>query len=298
MRRLFTLLPPLLLAMAVGTAGRDLASESDSLIGDLQPEQKSISETVGTVDDFARFTKQGCDCSCDCQEGEDNCDCECACPDDSLVAAVGKAVVGAPPGMFPSGLQQFQKDESGPDKLRVIWLMSFPNSGTSFTLHLIRESTNHTTGTNYALEGDIKDKPSEQILPSPEGDEGPFLELVPNRVTTVPQKYILTKTHCHGFCGSRQCPNYIHTARSFQMGCRSGFRAIKNEETGRMEQVRTTYDADLVKGAIHLFRYVSTSMQRRTVIVLLRKAFHLSLTIPVSTLDIRLTTQWLVIIWN
>lgn len=78
------------------------------------------------------------------------------------------------------------------DGLRVAWLMSFPNSGTSYTLHLIRETTNTTTATNYALEGDIKD---EESVPAIAGsEEGPYLELIKTIKTTIPNKYILTKT--------------------------------------------------------------------------------------------------------
>jgi hypothetical protein len=58
-------------------------------------------------------------------------------------------------------------------------------SGTSFTLHMTREASNCTTGTNYALEGDIKDKPSVQAIPGSIGANGPFLEVRTCRGVTV-----------------------------------------------------------------------------------------------------------------
>ena len=76
----------------------------------------------------------------------------------------------------------------------IAWLMSFPNSGTSFTLHMTREASNCTTATNYALEGAIKDKPSVPAIEGPDGLQGPFLEVIPGRFTNLPTT-ILTKTH-------------------------------------------------------------------------------------------------------
>lgn len=237
-----------LIILPIASNGRDLSDVGS-------PAEPVAVEKVSSAEDFAKFVKQGCECACDCQEGDDDCECECACPNEQLRAATGMAVsnAAAPENMVPAGYESFTKEEPEEGKVGVIWLMSFPNSGTSFTLHLVRTSTNYTTGTNYALEGDIKDQPSEPVFPGEKGLEGPFYELIPNVHTTEPKKYILTKTHCHGFCGSRRCPNYIHTSRSFQMGCRSGFRAVKGEN-GEMEQVRVTYDKEIVKAAIHLFR--------------------------------------------
>jgi len=87
--------------------------------------------------------------------------------------------------------------DPGDDRTRrpdVAWLMSFPNSGTSFTIHMTREATNCTTATNYALEGEVPDLPSVQAIEGGAGQRGPFLELIRDRHTNVPPT-ILTKTH-------------------------------------------------------------------------------------------------------
>eukprot|EP00957_Ditylum_brightwellii_P051315 3890622-Ditylum_brightwellii.AAC.1 len=64
-------------------------------------------------------------------------------------------------------------DISSPWPIAAAWLMSFPNSGTSYTIHLIRGITNTTTATNYGLEGDIKDEESVPAISNSEN--GPFL---------------------------------------------------------------------------------------------------------------------------
>ena len=134
----------------------------------------------------------------------------------------------------------------------VAWLMSFPNSGTSYTLHLLREVTNTTTATNYGLEGDIKDEPS---VPVHEGNEnGPFLELIRTIKTKIPPRYILTKTHCTGFCADCDPTSFIETPRSFQMGCLSGRKGIQGKNGKGMRTVPVRYEADFVKKTVHLIR--------------------------------------------
>ena len=81
---------------------------------------------------------------------------------------------------------------------------SFPNSGTTFTLNLIRELTNTTTATNYRLESEMKDGDGERLPDFPpafpdtaDAEKGPFLHVIPQKITYTP-KLILTKTHCNG----------------------------------------------------------------------------------------------------
>jgi hypothetical protein len=89
---------------------------------------------------------------------------------------------------------------------------------------MTRESTNCTTATNYALEGEIRDKPSVPAIPGEAGIHGPWLELIPDRDTTVPDRLILTKTHCAGFCTGPSCgpDKTILTLRAFKIGCLKG----------------------------------------------------------------------------
>ena len=126
------------------------------------------------------------------------------------------------------------------------------NSGTSYTLHLTRQATNTTTATNYALEGDIKDKPSIPIHNA--AQQGPFLQICNDRNTTLPTNYILTKTHCHAFCSDCLPQNYIETPRSFEVSCRTGTRAVA-DKSGQLVKQKVTYDQALVAKAVHMFRH-------------------------------------------
>jgi hypothetical protein len=120
---------------------------------------------------------------------------------------------------------------------------------------MTRDVSNTTTATNYALEGTNRHDPSEQAIPGPLGASGPFLELIPNLTTALPDT-ILTKTHCKGFCSGRKCnaEKTVHTVRSFMMGCLSGRRAVRNTKGG-LSTVTVTYNPALVKKAIHLLRH-------------------------------------------
>ncbi|KAL3780860.1 hypothetical protein HJC23_001593 [Cyclotella cryptica] len=137
----------------------------------------------------------------------------------------------------------------------VVWLMSFPNSGTSYTIHAVRELTNTTTATNYGLEGEIKDEESVPAFKTIEDSEnGPFLELIPGRVTKVP-KLILTKTHCGGFCSScTDLESFIETPRSFMRSCLKGKRGVFSNDNTEMTTVSVRYSEDLVKKVVHIFR--------------------------------------------
>ena len=120
---------------------------------------------------------------------------------------------------------------------------------------MTREASNTTTATNYALEGDIRNKPSAPVFDGPEGEQGPWLELIPGRETTVPESYIVCKTHCKGFCSGRLCgaDKTIHTVRSFRTGCLSGTRAVVTKRG--LEKIDVAYSDKIVGKAIHLFRH-------------------------------------------
>jgi hypothetical protein len=119
---------------------------------------------------------------------------------------------------------------------------------------MTRDATNTTTATNYALEGEIKDKPSVQVIPGNIGENGPWQELIPDRNTSLPD-IILTKTHCIGFCAGRRCGSHktIQTVRSFMTGCAEGTRAVVHH--GKLETHKVWYDPALVVKAIHLIRH-------------------------------------------
>ena len=109
--------------------------------------------------------------------------------------------------------QQFlyEADNNGSTP-HVAWLMSFPNSGTSYTMHLVRSLSNTTCATNYEKEANVKDTiPISGLSP-----HGPFL--LKNDMI-VPKRFILTKTHCAGYCNECPIGKYIINRFEFQQGC-------------------------------------------------------------------------------
>lgn len=91
---------------------------------------------------------------------------------------------------FNSSLRKKDADDS----LMVAFLMSFPNSGTSYTSRLVRTVTGHNTASNYGLETPGEDGKSVPVFEfSP---EGPFWSQPTDaRITRPTRGYLLTKTH-------------------------------------------------------------------------------------------------------
>ncbi|GKY92260.1 hypothetical protein MPSEU_000197100 [Mayamaea pseudoterrestris] len=123
---------------------------------------------------------------------------------------------------------------------KIAWLLSFPNSGTTFTLANMEAVTNMSTATNY--DNEIL---SETIYPlNPEHYEAPFvfsphLEL---------PKYVLTKTHCVGYCDHCHHSTITYDVSSFQFGC------MKSTVKRNCWTDRKFYDVNSVKKAVHLVR--------------------------------------------
>ncbi len=130
-------------------------------------------------------------------------------------------------------------------QLEVAWLMSFPNSGTTYTNHLIQTYTKTTTATNYGQEQDTK---KDTLSIFPDSTDGPFFRY-PS--WSFPPKYILTKTHCGGECDDCQIPShkkYINSTEDFERACCTGKRVSNGTK------VKTVYSTDIPKRAVHLIR--------------------------------------------
>jgi len=125
----------------------------------------------------------------------------------------------------------------------VAWLMSFPNSGTSYTLSVVRRSTQTTTATNYGREKMYEES---SVSYHPLHPEGPFIHKLDLKL---PSTYILTKTHCGGYCSD--CPPrlYIINKEDFQTACLSG---KSEDKDGNREAV--SYDIDAIRKAVYLIR--------------------------------------------
>jgi len=116
----------------------------------------------------------------------------------------------------------------------LVWLMSFPNSGTSYTLRLVGSATGQPVATNYGKETSL----APVFDDSPRGpfwlDESP----VPNE-----GRLILTKTHCGMYCHSCSATRTAREMNEFTAACGT------NEDHSQ-----PAYPPTRVKKGIHLIR--------------------------------------------
>lgn len=133
------------------------------------------------------------------------------------------------------------------DGPQIAWLMSFPNSGTSYTLNLVSTVSNMTMASNYGWEHYGSDG-----TPVPLFDKGPYW-LNPN-TTHRPSKAVLTKTHCGGYCHNCHVKKFIETPRSFLMHCAMAQDVVWSNETQDFKAISHVYDTDNVDRAVHLIR--------------------------------------------
>ena len=117
----------------------------------------------------------------------------------------------------------------------VAWLMSYPNSGTSFTITMTFTDSNTTVAVNYPKETHNRGERVEALYSN---STLPVL-LTPD--LDLPSQYILTKTHCGGTCAECGPKKYGETFHSFMTKCASN-------------RGRDPYDLTLVKKAIHIIR--------------------------------------------
>ena len=122
---------------------------------------------------------------------------------------------------------------------KIAWLLSFPNSGTSFTMTQVKKITGKTTASNYVKE--IKD--DEHLMPvnPTKSKYGPFAY-----TNEFPSSdgYVLTKTHCGGYAAKR-------------LGVLSTFDFLKECAHVKFDGKHghsSYYHPRIVDKAIHLFR--------------------------------------------
>ena len=136
----------------------------------------------------------------------------------------------------------------------IAWLMSFPNSGTSFTMTMVARSTNKSFATNYGNEV-IADDEDNSISIYPRRPEGPYwpgLSGKQHKPRLLPDNYVITKTHCGSRCSKCGPSEYIETTEEFLTRCCTGHAEYKPGSKRRTYDV--TYPQERVARAIHLFR--------------------------------------------
>mmetsp|Transcript_25402 Transcript_25402/g.43133 ORF Transcript_25402/g.43133 Transcript_25402/m.43133 type:complete len:485 (-) Transcript_25402:84-1538(-) len=133
----------------------------------------------------------------------------------------------------------------------VSWLMSFPNSGTSYTGALVRSSSSTATATNYGSSNTFN-RMSKQLFDW--STVGPFMTDPKSSINgkldiSKNGTYVLTKTHCGGYCFGCHPKQYVQTQTEFRNDCLTG--DFLDEFGGKQ---KTMYDASIVDKAVHLVR--------------------------------------------
>ncbi|KAL9183320.1 hypothetical protein ACHAXT_005107 [Thalassiosira profunda] len=132
--------------------------------------------------------------------------------------------------------------------LQLALLMSFPNSGTSYTSQLVRTATRQKTASNYRSED-----AGSAVAVFPDSPSGPFWSEWGDKETApgLPTGgFLLTKTHCGGYCVDCLPVNYLKTSQSFAQHCLEGGRVEDDNGNARVD----SYSKDLVARAVHLIR--------------------------------------------
>lgn len=154
---------------------------------------------------------------------------------------------------------------------KLVWLMSYPNSGTSYTMTMVARASNRATASNYGKE---VTEPGSYSTPLYPGHwNGPYYQ--PREDKPLPRDYILVKTHCGGRCVTCGPDEYVTNQFEFLQECTRGAGAIPPPENRGLEDVTSSssmdlttdysisdefkyvhYDASLVTKAVHLYRNI------------------------------------------
>jgi len=131
---------------------------------------------------------------------------------------------------------------------KLALLLSFPNSGTSYTLKNLRRVSNVSTASNYC--GHKREK----IPVFPNTSTGPYI--IPGSYPhEFPSHFILTKTHCF-HCIQCHPSEYLISVHTFEDRCmRTCFQTYKKTPFGFVEEkVYDRYPISVVGKFIHLVR--------------------------------------------
>lgn len=134
---------------------------------------------------------------------------------------------------------------------KLAWLMSFPNSGTSYTTKMIRHVTGMSTATNYGDEYSDNEGLSVPLIAN--ATIGPYL-IDPHKYGHPKgQMYILTKTHCGGRCATCAPRDYVETPTSFLYKCLNSKGVVRGKGDVPVTK-EGAYPLDDIKRIIHLIR--------------------------------------------
>ena len=140
-----------------------------------------------------------------------------------------------------------------PVKSSVSWLVSFPNSGTTYTIHNTEHVSMRSTATNYLSEVHYGKKNRIPVRPNVADNikNGPW-----QRNNTLPMPAVtLTKTHCTGYDDRAPMQSSIISTARFLQGCRESSQYANNNDERNKVKVKSFYNhKDIVVSVIHLIR--------------------------------------------
>ena len=123
-------------------------------------------------------------------------------------------------------------------------LLTFPNSGTSFTITMIRKVTQLDTASNYV--GEVSRYDSHvNVTVYTDHPEGPFWR--GSASAPLPNTTVLVKTHCTGYDLNNGIFAYELSKERFAGACRYTSTTSNNTQHGR-------YPAELVDRLVHIVR--------------------------------------------
>ena len=142
-----------------------------------------------------------------------------------------------------------------PSKLKIALLLSFPNSGTSYTLSAVKHASNRAVATNHCERDSVIPVYDEKVTPGPHLT-GTSLNM------SLPESFILTKTHCTGYCLGCSPNRYLASQKEFRKSCLQQCSFTNSVGTFRKSinshedplQKWSIYSEDYVGKVIHLVR--------------------------------------------
>jgi hypothetical protein len=125
----------------------------------------------------------------------------------------------------------------------LVWIMAYPNSGTTYTLALMEQVTESSMATNYM--GDVL-QPVPHVPLYQDQPQGPFWR--GPSVKPLPETSVLVKTHCAGY---KESPAEVYdmSLSQYVRGC--GRTTILNHKS---KNIDGWYDPYGVRKAIHVIR--------------------------------------------
>jgi len=139
-------------------------------------------------------------------------------------------------------------------KLKIALLISFPNSGTTYTLSTVKRASERAVATNYCEDAAV-------IPVFHHGRASP--QIMEPRQYPLPQNYILTKTHCAGYCNYLCKPHDYATVTTehFRFNCFRSCTQQQNKTEGDNHETldvvakqKHNYPESEVGKMVHLFR--------------------------------------------